>query len=50
MNNLTPILSTARATYFEKFKLAWYFEKPYEKIILIVLSALGVLRIFQWFI
>jgi len=31
-------------------KEAWYFEKFWEKLILITLCLLGVVRIFQWVI
>ena len=50
MNKLTPLLSTARKSYVDKLKLAWYFETTFEKSILVILCLLGTLRIFQWII
>lgn len=31
-------------------KMAWYFDKTWEKIVLVILCWLGILRIIQWVI
>ena len=46
--DLTPILSESRLTIFDKLKASWYFETLIDKIVLVGLSGLGVLRIIQW--
>lgn len=33
----------------ESFKLAWYFEKWYEKLILIALVVLGIWKVWGFF-
>lgn len=35
--------------YFANMKLAWYFEKWYEKLILVVLGILGIWKIVGFF-
>jgi hypothetical protein len=34
----------------DQFTLAWYFDKFWEKAVLVILCLLGVVRIIQWII
>ena len=46
MNNLTPI-TEKKVSIIEKFKLTWYFEKPHEKIILILIAVFSAYAIWR---
>jgi len=46
---IEPIIKNQkRMRIGEYLKATWYFEKPYEKIILVVLGILGLLKIWDW--
>lgn len=52
MNNLKPLsehLKEGKGQLVSRYLTsAWYFETWYEKLILIGLGVLGLLRIWQW--
>ena len=49
MEEMRSVLDPKKSA-IEMLKATWYFEKSYEKIIMVGLGILGVWKIFGWFI
>jgi len=52
MDQIKDIKTWQKKSFGEKirpyFQQAWYFDKFYEKIILVGLSILGVIKLYSW--
>jgi len=45
---LTPILSQNRMSWFDKAKASWYFEKWWEKLIIILALCWSIFSILKY--